>query len=138
MRLYRQAGWTCAHATRPPKSATEVSQEGFPRPTPACLGSSALIAKVICQRKMPRMRERAAQMAMAEQKLDDLRMAVGKKSLFANALSIENKSQQLQRLIQNERTQEQGAACAAGICRHGRRPLPRSSPLSARDTGRAP
>jgi hypothetical protein len=27
MRLYRQAGWTYAHATRPPKSATEFIQE---------------------------------------------------------------------------------------------------------------
>src|SRR4051812_22666919 len=34
MRLYRQAGWTCAHATRPPKLATELLTEGVSTPRP--------------------------------------------------------------------------------------------------------
>ena len=32
MRLYRQAGWTYAHATRPPKSGDRVCTLEFPRP----------------------------------------------------------------------------------------------------------
>jgi hypothetical protein len=43
MRLYRQAGWTYAHATRPPKFGDRL-YAGFPRPGSRIHGSGAYVA----------------------------------------------------------------------------------------------